>query len=184
MISPPLLIILWSFKKFSTLFTSISYNSAKNIARRESIQSILKSSSFKMKEDFHIRWLSFEGAVVAVIYEDISLTSIYFLRGGLLNLLTPKTSLLLQVSLMCPGVLKQLFFLFKQYKGSYWDFSANPLLYSTVSVLESLKDSKDYIVLCSFLQQTPSSPYVDSSGLCTFDSKAESLGCLRSLFQV
>lgn len=86
MISPPLLIILWSFKKFSTLFTctSISYNSAKNIARRESIQSILISSSFKMKEDFHIRWLSFEGAVDAVIYEDKSLTSIYFLRGGLL----------------------------------------------------------------------------------------------------
>lgn len=65
-------------KKFSTLFTSISYNSAKNIARRESIQSVLKSSSFKMKEDFHIRWLSFEGAVDAVIYEDIySLLSIF-----------------------------------------------------------------------------------------------------------
>lgn len=78
MISPPLLIILWSFKNFPTLFTNISYNSAKNIARRESIQSVLKSSSFKMKEDFHIRWLSFEGAVDAVIYEDIySLLSIF-----------------------------------------------------------------------------------------------------------
>lgn len=84
------LIILWSFKKFSTLFTSISYNSAKNIARRESIQSILKSSSFKMKEDFYIRWLSFEGAVDVVIYEDISLTSIYFLRGGKLKFYPPK----------------------------------------------------------------------------------------------
>lgn len=73
-----------------------------NIARRESIQYILKSSSFKMKEDFYIRWLSFEGAVDAVIYEDISLTSIYFLRGSLLKLSTLKTSLLLQVSLMCP----------------------------------------------------------------------------------
>lgn len=31
-----------------------------------------------MKEDFHIRWLSFEGAVDAVIYEDIySLLSIF-----------------------------------------------------------------------------------------------------------
>lgn len=105
MISPTPLIrfpLLWSFRKFSTLFTSASYNSAKNTARIGSIQSIIKSSFLKMKEDFHIRWLSYEGAVDAVIYEDISLTSIYFPRGGLLKHLTRKTSLFQQVSLMCP----------------------------------------------------------------------------------
>ncbi|XP_052706729.1 zinc finger protein 862-like [Crassostrea angulata] len=130
--------------KFQEILNSLYkyfHNSPKNTAKLESIQSILNSSSLKMKEVFHTRWLSFEGAVDAVVKTYPSLLSVF---------LEEKSDI---------------------------DFSSvNPLLHSTVSVLERLRDSKDGNVLSSFLQQAPSSPSFDSSGLCTFDFKGH---CIR-----
>ena len=53
--------------------------------------------------------------------------------------------------------------------------SVNSLLNSTVSVLERLRNSKDGTVLTSFLQETPSSPSLDPSGLSTFEFKVHTI---------
>lgn len=82
--------------------------------------------------------------------------------------LSPHKSLSCSKFLYCAqflsDVLKQLCFLCKQFQRSDSDFSSvNPLLNSTVSVLERLRDSKYGTVLSSLLQQAPYSPSVDSS---------------------
>lgn len=133
-----------------------------------------------MKEVFHTRWLSFEGAVDAVVKTYPSLLSV-FLEEKSAKALSLHKSLSCYKFLYCAhfssDVLKQLCFFCKQFQRSDIDFSSvNPLLHSTVSVLERLRDSKDGTVLSSFLQQAPSSPSVDSSGLCTFDFKGH---CIR-----
>lgn len=66
--------------KFQEILNSLYkyfHNSPKNTAKLESIQSILNSSSLKMKEVFHTRWLSFEGAVDAVVKTYPSLLSVF-----------------------------------------------------------------------------------------------------------
>ena len=169
--------------KFQEILNSLYkyfHNSPKNTAKLESIQSILNSSSLKMKEVFHTRWLSFEGAVDAVVKTYPSLLSV-FLEEKSAKALSLHKPLSCYKFLYCAhflsDVLKQLCFLCKQFQRSDIDFSSvNPLLHSTVSVLERLRDSKDGTVLSSFLQQAPSSPSVDSSGLCTFDFKGH---CIR-----
>lgn len=66
--------------KFQEILNSLYkyfHNSPKNTAKLESIQSILNSGSLKMKEVFHTRWLSFEGAVDAVVKTYPSLLSVF-----------------------------------------------------------------------------------------------------------
>ena len=168
--------------KFQEILNSLYkyfHNSPKNTAKLESIQSILNASSLKMKEVFHTRWLSFEGSVEAVVRNYPSLLSV-FLEEKSAKALSLHKPLSCYKFLYCAhflsDVLKQLCFLCKQFQRSDIDFSSvNSLLNSTVSVLERLRDSKDGTVLSSFLQETPSSPSLDPSGLCTFEFKGHTI---------
>lgn len=68
---------LLNFQEIHNYLYKYFHNSPKNTAKLESIQSILNSSSLKMKEVFHTRWLSFESAVDAVVKTYPSLLPVF-----------------------------------------------------------------------------------------------------------
>jgi hypothetical protein len=123
--------------------------------------------------------LSFEGAVDALVKTYSPILSVFLEEKSAkaLSLHKPMSCFkFLYCAHFLSDVLKQLYFLCKQFQRSDIDFSSvNPLLHSTVSVLERLKDSKDGAVLSAFLKQVPSSPCVDASGLCTFEFQGHTL---------
>ena len=72
-------------------------------------------------------------------------------------------------------VLRHLAILCKAYQRSDIDFTeVNPLLLSTVEVLEGLK-SESGPNTSLFLSQVPAQPILDSMGLCTFQYKGHTI---------
>ncbi|KAJ8321757.1 hypothetical protein KUTeg_000228 [Tegillarca granosa] len=149
------------------------HNSPKNQARLESIQSVLQIHSTKFKEVFHTRWLSFEGAVHAIVLNYQALLSVFLEEssGKALSLYKPvATYKFLYCCHFLSDVLKQLSILCKMFQKTDLDFSkVNPMLHSTVSTLERLSDCKSGPILKGFLDSIPTEPVVDDSGLTTFE---------------
>nr|XP_022317923.1 zinc finger protein 862-like [Crassostrea virginica] len=167
--------------KFQEILNSLYkyfHNSPKNTAKLESIQSILNASSLKMKEVFHTRWLSFEGSVEAVVRNYPSLLSV-FLEEKSAKALSLHKPLSCYKFLYCAHFLSDVLNNCASSANSFKDltltFPLSILSNSTVSVLERLRDSKDGTVLSSFLQETPSSPSLDPSGLRTLEFKGHTI---------
>jgi len=148
-------------------------NSPKNMSRLEAIQAVLENrQSSRLKQVFHTRWLSFEGSVQSVVDNYSSVVSV-FLEDNCpkaLSLHKPITTFkFLYIAHFLADILPHLAILCKSFQMSQIDFTGvNPLLQSTVQVIEKLSDRSGQI-LCKFVSQVPSSPEVDSTGLLTFE---------------
>jgi len=153
-------------------------NSPKNMYRLEAIQTVLAASQTRLQQVFHTRWLSFEGSVQAVVDNYPALVSVFLEDKSAKALAMHKpitTFKFLYVAHYLADVLKQLSILCKAYQRSDIDFTeVNPLLLSTVEVLEGLR-SESGCNISRFLSQVPSQPSLDSSGLCTFDFQGHTI---------
>ncbi|KAJ8303737.1 hypothetical protein KUTeg_018660 [Tegillarca granosa] len=139
----------------------------------ESIQEVIEGvEKSRFKQVFATRWLSFEGSVHAVVRNYSSLISVFLEENSAkaLSLYKPvSTYKFLFCAHFLSDVLKQLCFLSKMYQKSDLDFSqVNPLLSSTIVVLENLSYSK-----CGSC--CPSEPMLDSDGLYTFQFKGHTI---------
>ncbi|KAJ8303661.1 LOW QUALITY PROTEIN: hypothetical protein KUTeg_018771 [Tegillarca granosa] len=166
--------------KFQEILNSIYNFSPKHMAALESIQEVIEGvEKSRFKQVFATRWLSFEGSVHAVVRNYSSLISVFLEENSAkaLSLYKPvSTYKFLFCAHFLSDVLKQLCFLSKMYQKSDLDFSqVNPLLSSTIVVLENLRDSKCGSVLAEFLSVVPSEPMLDSDGLYTFQFKGHTI---------
>ncbi|KAJ8300535.1 hypothetical protein KUTeg_022054 [Tegillarca granosa] len=147
------------FVKFQEVISGIykyfAY-SPRNMARLEVIQGVLSGNGTRVKQVFHTRWLSFEGSVQAHV--------------------TNYPSLFLYVAHFLADILTQLAILCKSYQRSDIDFTeVNPLLHSTVEVIEDLANTCSGSNITTFLADVPSEPSIDSAGLCAFEYKGHTI---------
>lgn len=149
-------------------------NSGKNSASLQAIQSIVQQASNcrKFKEVFHTRWLSFDGALQALLQNYDSLVSLFLEEssGKALSLHKPITCYkFLYVAHYLADVMDHLSRLSKMYQKSDLDFTdVNPLLEATIQSIRELKESKTGATLKKFLLSAPSTPTEDDDGLTTF----------------
>ena len=149
-------------------------NSGKNSASLKAIQTIVNQTSNckKFKEVFHTRWLSFDGALQALLQNYSSLVSLFLEEssGKALALHKPITSYkFLYVAHYLADVMEHLSRLSRMYQKSDLDFTdVNPLLEATIETIRELKESKTGSTLKKFLAAAPSTPSVDDDGLTTF----------------
>ncbi|XP_048763590.2 zinc finger protein 862-like [Ostrea edulis] len=152
--------------------------SPKNMSRLEGIQAVLKDSKTRLQQVFHTRWLTFEGSVQAVVDNYSSLVSVFLEDNYAKALAMHKpitTYKFLYTAHYLADVLRHLAILCKSYQRSDIDFTeVNPLLLSTVEVLEGLRSGSGGN-LSQFLNQVPETPEVDSVGLCTFEFKGHNI---------
>ena len=149
-------------------------NSGKNSASLKAIQSIVEQASKckKFKEVFHTRWLSFDGALQALLQNYNSLVSLFLEEssGKALCLHKPITSYkFLYVAHYLADVMDHLSRLSKMYQRSDLDFTdVNPLLEATIETIRELKETKTGATLRKFVSSVPTTPTEDDDGLCTF----------------
>lgn len=146
-------------------------NSPKNMSTLSAIQSVLNSHSTRFQEVFHTRWLSFEGAVAALVCNYSSLLSVFLEEKSARSLSLHKpvsTYKFLYVAHFLSDALKPLAILSKMYQTKDLNYAdVEPQLTSTISSLESLKEKKDGSYISTFLSACPSEP--DADGLYTFE---------------
>ena len=149
-------------------------NSGKNSASLKAIQSIVEQASKckKFKEVFHTRWLSFDGALQALLQNYNSLVSLFLEEssGKALCLHKPITSYkFLYVAHYLADVMDHLSRLSKMYQRSDLDFTdVNLLLEATIETIRELKETKTGAMLRKFVYSVPTTPTEDDDGLCTF----------------
>ena len=153
--------------------------SPKNIAKLESIQKVLDSASrSRFKEVFHTRWLSFEGAVDAILQNFSALVSVLLEEnsGKALSLYKPVTCFkFLYVAHFMTDALKPLAVLSKMFQRKDIDYAeVSPLLSSTVQRVEELGTTPGQM-LSGFLKVVPSEPQQDSDGLQTFEFQGHTI---------
>lgn len=148
--------------------------SPKHMAALEAIQTVIDGADqCRFKQVFATRWLSFEGSVSAVVKNYSALLSVFLQENSAkaLSLYKPVSSFkFLYCAHFLADVLKQLCILSKMYQKSDLDFSqVDPLLCSTITVLEGPMDSKSGSVLSELVSAVPAEPTLDSDGLFTFE---------------
>ncbi|KAH3872482.1 hypothetical protein DPMN_035698 [Dreissena polymorpha] len=137
---------------------------------------VINGGTKKFKEMFHTRWLSFEGAVDAIIANYQSLVSVFLeeTASKALSLHKPiATFKLLYVShfLDC---LEPLAIPSKSFQKQDLNFAeVHPLLTGTIDSLAKLKDGKSGDKLSKCLSQVPSEPRID--GLCIFEFQGHTI---------
>jgi hypothetical protein len=168
--------------KFQEILNSIYkyfHLSPKNMSTLSAIQSVLQKHSFRFQEVFHTRWLSFEGAVGALVKNYSSLLSCFLEENSAkaLSLYKPvATYKFLYVAHFLSDVLEPLAILSKMYQKKDLNYGeVEPLLTSTVHTLETLKENKNGTSLSAFLSAAPSEPCLDENGLCTFEFQSHTI---------
>ncbi|XP_053383125.1 E3 SUMO-protein ligase KIAA1586-like [Mercenaria mercenaria] len=168
--------------KFQEILNSVFkyfHNSPKNMSTLSAIQSVLQKHSTRFQEVFHTRWLSFEGAVSAIVSNYSSLLSCFLEEnsGKALSLYKPvATYKFLYVAHFLSDVLSPLAILSKMYQQKNLMYSdVEPLLTSTISTLESLKEKKNGTFLSAFLGSCPPEPTMDGDGLFTFEFQSHTI---------
>ncbi|KAJ8300973.1 hypothetical protein KUTeg_022492 [Tegillarca granosa] len=162
------------FVKFQEVINGIykyfAYSS-RNMARLEVMQGVLSGNGTRVKQVFHTRWLSFEGSVQADVTN--------YPRQYCKDSMHVKAYYYLQVFVCCTllaDILTQLAILCKSYQRSDIDFTeVNPLLHSTVEVIEDLANTCSGSNFTTFLADVPSEPSIDSAGLCAFEYKGHTI---------
>lgn len=133
----------------------------------------------KFKEVFHTRWLSFDGALQALLQNYSSLVSLFLeeTSGKTLSLHKPITCYkFLYVAHCLADVMDHLSRLSKMYQQSDLDFTdVNPMLEATVETIQELKETKTGATLKRFLASAPATPTVDDDGLTTFQFGAHTV---------
>ena len=149
-------------------------NSGENTASLKAIQSIVDqtSRSKKFKEVFHTRWLSFDGALQALLQNYSSLVSLFLeeTSGKALSLHKPITCYkFLYVAHYLADVMDHLSRLSKMNQRSDLDFTdVNPMLEATIETIQELMETKTGATPKKFLASAPATPTVDDDGHTTF----------------
>ncbi|KAJ8312909.1 LOW QUALITY PROTEIN: hypothetical protein KUTeg_010282 [Tegillarca granosa] len=164
----------------TSYFLGIRHFSPKHMAAPDSIQAVIVGADqCRFKQVFATRWLSFEGSVSAVVKNYSALLSVFLQENSAkaLSLYKPVSSFkFLYCAHFLADVLKQLCILNKMYQKSDLDFSQlDPLLCSTITVLEGLRDSKSGSVLSELVSAVPAEPTLDSDGLFTFEFQGHTI---------